>query len=58
MSEIIFIDKDKDDELYEHYENEITRIGAATLCYSQIPNDFLEEALDISEYLYVHLYDG
>lgn len=58
MSEIIFIDKDKDAELYEHYENEITRIGAATLCYSQIPNDFLEEALDISEYLYVHLYDG
>ena len=58
MSEIIFIDKDKDDDLYEHYENEITRIGAATLCYSQIPNDFLEEALDISEYLYVHLYDG
>lgn len=58
MSEIIFIDKDKDDELYEHYENEITRIGAATLCYSQIPNDFLEEALDVSEYLYVHLYDG
>lgn len=58
MSEIIFIDKDKDAEMYEYYENEITRIGAATLCYSQIPNDFLEEALDVSEYLYVHLYDG
>ena len=58
MSEIIFINKDKDAELYEYYENEITRIGAATLCYSQIPNDFLEEALDVSEYLYVHLYDG
>ena len=58
MSEIIFINKDNDAEMYEYYENEITRIGAATLCYSQIPNDFLEEALDVSEYLYVHLYDG
>ena len=58
MSEIIFVDKDKDAEMYEYYENEITRIGAAKLCYSQIPTDFLEEALDVSEYLYVHLYDG
>ena len=58
MSEIVFVDKKIDDELYEYYENEITKIGVSALCYSQIPKDFLEETLDLSEYLYVHLYDG
>ncbi len=57
MSEIIFIDKDDNIDVYDTYKNEIIKIGATKLCYSQISQEFLEETLDICDFLYIHLYN-
>ena len=45
MSEIVFVDKKIDDELYEYYENEITKIGVSALAGSLVA--FSANAADV-----------
>ena len=55
-STILFIDKEKDSELHEIYSKEISGFGTKHLCMGKISKGFLEESLDMCEYLFVHMF--
>jgi hypothetical protein len=56
MSRIELIDKDTDEERYELFQYDIEKIGTKYLCLDEINREFLEESLDDSNYLFVHLF--
>jgi|AntAceMinimDraft_6_1070360.scaffolds.fasta_scaffold05518_3 hypothetical protein len=56
MSRIELIDKDTDGERYELFQYDIEKIGTKYLCLDEINREFLEESLDDSNYLFVHLF--
>ena len=56
MSRIELIDKDTDGERYELFQYDIEKIGTKYLCLDEINQEFLEESLDNSNYLFVHLF--
>ena len=58
MSRIELIDKDTDGERYELFQYDIEKIGTKYLCLDEINREFLEESLDNSNYLFVHLFGG
>lgn len=56
MSRIELIDKYIDEERYELFQYDIEKIGTKYLCLDEINREFLEESLDVSNYLFVHLF--
>jgi hypothetical protein len=56
MSNIIIIEKKKQKKLYNKYADMIEKNGAVKLCSSEINNEFLEETLEYSDYLIVHMH--
>lgn len=54
MSNIFIIQKNKQKKLYNKYADIITKNGAKNLCSSEINNQFLEETLEVSDYLIIH----
>ena len=59
-SDIIVIDKENDaDGMYDYYKERILRNGS-TICMRKISSGFIEESLDMCDYLIVHTfrYDG
>ena len=58
MSEILIYHHKKDKKDYNKFANEILQIGDKKLCNSDISKEFLEESLDLSEYLFIHMFQG
>jgi hypothetical protein len=56
MSRVLIYHHKNDRERYNHYINEIRKIGGKKLCFSKIGNDFLNETLDACDYLFVHVF--
>ena len=56
MSKIFIIEQKKQKRLYKKYSHLIWKSGATKLCSSEINNDFLEETLELSDYLIVHMH--
>jgi len=56
MSNIVMIEKKRQKRLYNEYSEIIKQIGATKLCSSEINNEFLEETLEFSDYLFVHMH--
>ena len=54
MSNIFTIEKNKQKRLYNKYAAIILSGGARKLCASEINYDFLEETLELSDYLIIH----
>ena len=55
MSEIILIEKDKNSDKYDEYSKKIISMHG-TLCNKEISTEFIEESLDLSDFLFIHKY--
>lgn len=55
-SNIIVINKETDSAMHDAYAKEIMRFGPQHLCMGKISKGFLEESLDMCEYLFVHMF--
>lgn len=53
MSEIILIEKDKNSDKYDEYSKKIISMHG-TLCNKEISKEFIEESLDLSDFLFIH----
>lgn len=58
MSQIVMFDKIKDDFEYAYFQHEIEKQGTKYICQGEINREFLEESLDQSDYLFVHLFNN
>ncbi len=56
MSNIFLIEHKKQKRLYKQYSELIEKNGATKLCASEINKDFLQETLDLSDYLIIHMH--
>lgn len=57
MSQIIFIHKKNDKELFNEYKYKISKMSIKTLCNnSSISKQYLLESIDLSDYLFVSLF--
>ena len=56
MSNIFLIEHKKQKRLYKQYSELIEKNGATKLCASEINKEFLQETLELSDYLIIHMH--
>ena len=56
MSNIFIIEQKKQKRLYKQYSELIEKNGATKLCSSEINKTFLQETLELSDYLIIHMH--